>query len=57
MSLFDRSDVSKLISLRLDSKPVSVLCHVGDFGCEDGGWTPVMKIDGTKVPFITFWFL
>jgi len=22
---------------------------MGDFGCGDGGWTPVMKIDGSKV--------
>lgn len=35
--------------LLLDSKPLSVLCQVGDFGCGDGGWTPVMKIDGNKV--------
>ncbi|PFX23046.1 Hemicentin-2 [Stylophora pistillata] len=27
---------------------VSVLCHMGDFGCGDGGWTPILKIDGTK---------
>ena len=45
----NRSDVSKLVTLRLDSQPVSVLCHMGDFGCGDGGWTPVMKIDGNKV--------
>jgi len=24
---------------------------MGDFGCGDGGWTPVMKIDGTKPTF------
>ena len=45
----NRSDVTKLVTLRLDSKPVSVLCHMGDFGCGDGGWTPVMKIDGKMV--------
>ena len=45
----NRSDVSKLVTLRLDSKPVSVLCHMGDFGCGDGGWTPVMKMDGNMV--------
>jgi len=22
---------------------------MGDFGCGGGGWTPVMKIDGSKV--------
>ena len=38
-----------MVTLILDSKPVSVLCHMGDFGLGDGGWTPVMKIDGNKV--------
>ena len=37
------------VTLRVDPKPVSVLCHMGDFGCGDGGWTPVLKIDGRKV--------
>ena len=41
--------MSQLVTLHVDSKPVSVLCHMGDFGCGDGGWTPVMKIDGNKV--------
>ena len=41
--------VSQLVTLHVDSKPISVLCHIGDFGCGDGGWTPVMKIDGSKV--------
>ena len=22
---------------------------MGDFGCGDGGWTPVLKMDGNKV--------
>ena len=22
---------------------------MGDFGCGDGGWTPIMKINGSKV--------
>ncbi|XP_078351324.1 uncharacterized protein LOC144636055 [Oculina patagonica] len=43
--------VSKLVTLQLNSKPVSVLCHFGNFGCGDGGWTPVMKIDGNKQNF------
>jgi len=47
--IFNRSRVSKLVKLQVDSKPISVLCHMGDFGCGDGGWTPVMKTDGTKV--------
>ncbi|PFX25319.1 hypothetical protein AWC38_SpisGene10090 [Stylophora pistillata] len=46
-----RSDVTELVTLRLDSQPVSILCHMGDFGCGDGGWTPVMKIDGSKSTF------
>ena len=47
--VFDSSRVSQLVTLHVDSKPISVLCHMGDFGCGDGGWTPVMKIDGNKV--------
>ena len=41
--------MSQLVNLTLDSKPTSVLCQLGDFGCGPGGWTPVMKIDGNKV--------
>ena len=41
--------MTQLITLLLDSKLVSVLCHFGNFGCGDGGWTPVMKMDGNKV--------
>ena len=44
-----RLNVSQVVTLIFDSKPTSVLCHMGDFGCGDGGWTPVMKIDGNKV--------
>ena len=47
--MFNRSRVSQLVTLQVDSKLISVLCHMGDFGCGDGGWTPVMKIDGRKV--------
>ena len=46
---FNRLKLSQLVMLHVDSKPISVLCHLGDFGCGDGGWTPVMKIDGNKV--------
>ena len=28
---------------------VPVYCHMGDFGCGDGGWTLAIKIDGSKV--------
>ena len=41
--------MTQLVTLLLDSKPVSVLCHFGNFGCGDGGWTPVMKMDGNNV--------
>ncbi|PFX11555.1 Sushi, nidogen and EGF-like domain-containing protein 1, partial [Stylophora pistillata] len=42
-------NVSKLVPLIISEKPVSILCQMGDFGCGDGGWTPVMKIDGSKI--------
>ena len=31
------------------SQTIPVYCHVGNFGCGDGGWTLTMKIDGIKV--------
>ncbi|PFX33639.1 uncharacterized skeletal organic matrix protein 5-like isoform X2 [Stylophora pistillata] len=46
-----RSDSSHLVILDIDSQKTTVLCHMGDFGCGDGGWTPVMKIDGNKRTF------
>jgi len=49
--IFNRSRVSQLVTLQVDLKPISVLCQMGDFGCGDGGWTPVMKIDGNKVDY------
>jgi len=48
-ALFDRSQISQAFTLNLNSTLVSVFCHLGEFGCGDGGWTPVMKIDGNKV--------
>ncbi|CAH3128168.1 unnamed protein product [Pocillopora meandrina] len=47
----NKSNVSKLVSLHLGSQLTTVLCHMGDFGCGDGGWTPVMKINGNKSTF------
>ena len=41
--------MSQLVTLKVASKLIPVYCHMGDFGCGDGGWTPVMKIDGNKV--------
>ena len=48
----NRSNVSQLVTLNLGSEPITVLCQMGDFGCGDGGWTPLMKIDGSKVSLI-----
>ena len=48
----NRSNVSQLVTLDLDSKPITVLCQMGDFGCGDGGWTPVMKIKGSQVSLL-----
>ena len=45
-----RFNVTQMQTLRFDPAPTIVLCHMGDFGCGDGPWTPVMKIDGSKVP-------
>lgn len=42
---------SHVTTLNMDSTPTSLLCHMGDFGCGDGGWTPVMKTDGNKQTF------
>ena len=47
--LFNRSSKSGEVALHFDSHPSSVFCHMGDFGCGDGGWTTVMKINGNKV--------
>ncbi|XP_078351863.1 putative skeletal organic matrix protein 5 [Oculina patagonica] len=33
------------------SQKIPVYCHMGNFGCGDGGWTLAMKIDGTKKTF------
>ena len=38
-----------MVTLNIDSQLTPVYCHMGNFGCGDGGWTPVMKIDGNKV--------
>ncbi|PFX16288.1 hypothetical protein AWC38_SpisGene19441 [Stylophora pistillata] len=45
------TNVSGVVTLLVDSQLVSVFCHMGDFGCGDGGWTPVMKIDGSQTTF------
>ncbi|CAH3140948.1 unnamed protein product, partial [Pocillopora meandrina] len=45
------SIMSGVVTLLVDSQPLSVFCHMGNFGCGDGGWTPVMKIDGRETTF------
>ena len=49
VSSLSRKNKTQMITIIFDSKPTSVLCHMGDFGCGDGGWTPVMKMDGNRV--------
>ena len=49
-----RARKSHVTALNMDSTPISLLCHMGDFGCGDGGWTPVMKTDGNKVFKVIF---
>ena len=48
----NRSNASQLVTLYLDSKQITVLCQMGNFGCGYGGWTPVMKTDGNQVSLI-----
>ncbi|PFX17091.1 hypothetical protein AWC38_SpisGene18604 [Stylophora pistillata] len=43
---------SQVYPLVFGSQYVPVYCHMGDFGCGDGGWTLAMKIDGRKLKFI-----
>ncbi|KAL9952634.1 hypothetical protein ACROYT_G039912 [Oculina patagonica] len=51
--LFDvsASSQNQQVTLFFGSTPTTILCHMGDFGCGDGGWTPVMKMDGSKTTF------
>ena len=55
--LFKRSSMSGVVTLLVDSKPLSVFCHMGNFGCGVGGWTPVMKINGNEVHTVNEWFI
>ena len=48
-SLFSRSKKSGEVTLHLDSKPMSVFSHTGDFGCGNEGRTPIMKTNRNKV--------
>ena len=45
----ERRTRSQVYTLVLGSRNIPVYCFMGDFGCGSGGWTLVMKTDGTKV--------
>ena len=47
-SISNRSSGSQVYNLTFASLRIPVFCHMEDFGCGDGGWTPIMKIDGNK---------
>ena len=44
-----RSRRSQVYPLMFGSQTIPVFCHMGNFGCGDGGWTLAMKIAGTQV--------
>jgi len=47
----DKSSKSQVYPLMFGREKIPVYCHMGNFGCGDGGWTLAMKIDGTKRTF------
>ena len=50
ISYFSRVKKDKAYSIVMDSREVQVYCHMTDIpGCNGGGWTLVMKLDGSKV--------
>ena len=52
MLCFNRSSENKAYLLDVGSAKIPVYCHMTKHGldaCGGGGWTLVMKIDGTKV--------
>ena len=47
---YNRSTQDKAYHLKMDSSVLPVFCHMTSItGCGGGGWTLVMKIDGSKV--------
>ena len=46
---FRSSTKSQVYTLKFGSQKIPVYCHMGNFGCGDGGWTLAMKINGAKV--------
>lgn len=55
LTLFNRFSKSGVVTFLINSIFTSIFCHVGDFGCGVGSWTPVMKIDGKKVFFFSIY--
>ncbi|XP_074607283.1 putative skeletal organic matrix protein 5 isoform X1 [Acropora palmata] len=51
LSTYERRTKSQVYTLMLGSRNIPVYCFMGDFGCGSGGWTLVMKTDGTKNTF------
>ena len=52
---FCRPGENETYMLQMDSGELPVYCNMDGVGlgeCGSGGWTLVMKIDGTKVPLI-----
>ncbi|XP_078351793.1 putative skeletal organic matrix protein 5 isoform X2 [Oculina patagonica] len=47
----NNSSKSQVLTLMFGSQKIPVYCHMGNFGCGDGGWTLAMKIDGNKKTF------
>ena len=46
--LSNSSTKTQVYPLMFGSQTIPVYCHMGNFGCGDGGWTLAMKIDGKK---------
>lgn len=59
--IYDRLSMSGVVTLHINSKPISVSFHMGDIECGNETQTPVTKIDGKNKCihlFLLFkWFL
>lgn len=59
--IYDRLSMSGVVTLHINSKPISVFFHMGDIECGNETQTPVTKIDGKNKCiqlFLLFkWFL
>ena len=49
LSIDERRTNSQVYTLMLGLRNTLVYCSMGDFRCGSGGWTFVMKTDGTRV--------